>query len=192
MLAFPSHAAEKDGKTLRRIEQYLTGITSIVADFSQVAPDGVLTGGKFYMKRPGRMRWQYDPPTPILMIADGAFLVYYDYELEQVSHTPLDSTLVGFLARENIAFGDGTVSVESLELRGGSTLRLTLLQTSRPTDGKLTLEFSDSPLQLRNFIVTDAQGQVTTVSLNNARFGEKLDKNLFVFNDPREGRLRRP
>ncbi len=65
-----------------------------------------------------------------------------------------------------------------------------MAQRDKPDDGELTLEFSDHPLLLRNMVVRDATNQVTTVSLNHARFGVKLDPELFIFRDPRKGRRR--
>lgn len=174
-------------KELARLEEYLNRLTTIVADFTQVAPDGSLSSGKFYLQRPGKMRWQYDPPTPILMIARNDAVVFYDYELEQVSHIPVDSTLATFLAKEKIDLHNPALSVDSVNMYPG-VLRIILSQTGKPEQGSLTLEFADHPLQLKNMVVTDAQQQVTTVSLNNAQFGKKLDKSLFVFDDPRNKR----
>ncbi|MDE3060750.1 MAG: outer membrane lipoprotein carrier protein LolA, partial [Pseudomonadota bacterium] len=79
-----SHLAPHE-KTIHRIEDYLSNLTTIVSDFTQVAPDGTLSTGKFYLKRPGKMRWQYNPPTPILMVSSGSELVYYDIELDQIT-----------------------------------------------------------------------------------------------------------
>jgi outer membrane lipoprotein-sorting protein len=72
--------------------------------------------------------------------------------------------------------------------RSNGSLRISLIQSKRPKDGTLTLEFSDSPLSLRNMIVTDSGGQTTTVSLNNARFNAPIAADLFVFNDPHLGK----
>src|SRR5690554_6741794 len=67
--AFPGEREhESDAALLDRVAAYLTDLTTIVADFTQVAPDGSLSTGKFYLKRPNKMRWQYDPPTPVLML----------------------------------------------------------------------------------------------------------------------------
>lgn len=176
-------------KVLERIENYLTGLTTVMADFIQVAPSGDIAVGKFYMMRPGKLRLQYEPPTPILMVTSGKFLVYYDYELQQVNYIDMDDTLVGFLARKEVKF-DETVKVVDLKIANNS-LRVTLLQSERPKDGMLTLELSDGPLQLRNMIVTDSAGQMTTVSLNNAKFGIQLDSELFVFKDPNLGGIRK-
>lgn len=178
----------KHAKTIKRVEDYLSSLTTITSEFTQIAPDGSLAGGKFFLERPGRMRWQYNPPTPILMVANGSELVYYDYELEQISHIPLDSTLIGFLAQEKISFGD-SVGIIFFEEKAG-TIRIGVSQRERPTDGQIILEFSDKPLLIRNMVVTDAGGQVTTVSLNNASFGAEIDKKLFDFRDPRKPRSR--
>lgn len=175
-------------KTITRIEKYLSGISSITSDFIQVAPDGSLSSGKFFLERPNRMRWQYNPPTPILMVANGSELIYYDYELEQISHIPLDSTLIGFLAQEKISF-DNSVGVFLFSETAGN-INIGIAQRARPNDGRLVLEFSDKPLLIRKMVVTDTNGQVTTVSLNKASFDLKIDKNLFEFKDPRKPRRR--
>ena len=82
---------EKHEKTIERLENYLSGITTITSDFSQAAPDGSISAGRFYLQRPNKMRWEYKPPVPILMVANGLELVYYDKELEQVTYIPLIS-----------------------------------------------------------------------------------------------------
>jgi len=165
-LFLPASQLAPHQKTIHRIEEYLSSLTTIVSDFTQVAPDGTLTTGKFYLQRPGRMRWQYNPPTPILMVSNGSELVYYDYELEQVSHIPLDSTLIGFLAQPRIRF-DNDVGIVHFSEDAGA-IRIEVAQTHKPDEGRLTLEFSDNPLLIRNMIVVDSANQVTTVSLNNA------------------------
>lgn len=182
ILWLPAIAIAAPQEALPRIEAYMNELTTIAADFTQVAPDGSLASGKFYLQRPGRMPWQYDPPTPILMVSNGSVITYFDRELAQTSYIPIDSTLAGFLARDTITFS-GDVTVKALEENAG-ILRLTLFQTGKADEGSLLLEFSDHPLQLRHFTVTDAAGQVTTLALTNARFGDALDAELFVFRDP--------
>lgn len=171
-------------KTLKRVETYLSDMHTIIADFTQIAPDGALSTGRFYMERPGKMRWQYHPPTPILIVSNGSELVFYDYELEQISYLPLDRTVMGFMAREVIRFSD-TVGVLNY-VEDADSIRITLAQRENPDDGTLTLELTDKPLLLRNMIITDATKQVTSVALNNARFDVKIDGDLFIFRDPRK------
>jgi len=178
----------KHQKTIDRLQEYLSGLTTIVSDFTQIAPDGTLTSGKFFMERPGKMRWQYNPPTPILMVSNGSTLVYYDIELEQMNTIPLDSTLIGFLAQDHIRFDD-SIGIREFSDKAG-VIRINLSQRDKPNDGQLMLEFSDKPLLIRNMVITDAGNQTTTVSLNNARYGVKLDRELFIFRDPRKPRKR--
>ena len=175
----------EDRLTLSRIEKYLSTITTVSAEFIQTSPNGDLSQGKFYLERPGKLRMEYKPPMPILMVASNGDITYYDKELDQVTHIPMGDTLVGFLARPQIKFDD-TVVITGFS-NSDKTLRITLVQAKRPRDGALTLEFSDYPLVLRTMIVTDAAAQKTNVALNNARFGGVLDKSLFQFKDPHGG-----
>jgi outer membrane lipoprotein-sorting protein len=170
--------------TLRRVEVYLNDIKTITANFTQVAPDGSLTSGKLFIKRPGKMRWQYDPPTPVLMLSSGNTLTFYDYELDQTTQVPLDDTLAGFIARPNIKFDDDALRVINFR-EGANSIRFTILQTDKTDQGSLTLELSDNPLKIQNIIVSDAAGQMTTISLQDARYDLALDDQMFDFENPR-------
>jgi outer membrane lipoprotein-sorting protein len=123
------------------------------------------------------------------MVSNGSTLVYYDYELEQVSHVSLDSTLIGFLAQEKISFGKN-VGVTDFSKAAG-VIRVSLAQREKPSEGQIMLEFSESPLTLRNIVIRDATNQITSVSLNDAKFGVDLDSELFIFRDPREAKKKR-
>ena len=175
-------------KTIEKVEAYLSRTQSIIADFTQVAPDGSLASGKFYLLRPGKMRWQYNPPTPVLMVATGTELIYYDYELEQISHIPLAGSLVSFLAKEKIQFS-GDVGITKITSEA-KVIRIEVAQIKNPSDGKLMLEFTDVPMQLRSMVVTDSTGQVTNVALANAKFNVDIDSELFKFMDPRKPKIR--
>jgi outer membrane lipoprotein-sorting protein len=174
--------------TVTRVQNYLSNLTTLVSEFTQTAPDGSIASGKFYLQRPEKMRWQYNPPTPILIVANGSELVYYDSELEQISYIPLGSTLIGFLAEDKISF-DKSVGITSFYENAG-VIRIGVAQRDKPSDGNLVLEFSDKPLILRSMVVTDAGGQITNVSLNNAEFGARIDSKLFDFKDPRKKKNR--
>lgn len=180
--AHPYKLTAADKAALEHVEAYLTGIHTVSAEFIQSDPTGTISTGTFYLERPGKLRMEYAPPMPVLMVASGGYIVYYDKELDQVSRILLDSTLVGFLARENIKF-DNTVVVTDV-VHSHDILEISLVQAKHPTDGTLTLDFSENPLALHTMIVKDSSGQITTVALNNARFNVSLDENLFVFKDP--------
>ncbi|MDX1975514.1 MAG: outer membrane lipoprotein carrier protein LolA [Rickettsiales bacterium] len=173
-------------ETIQRVQDYLSGLTTIAADFTQTAPDGSITTGKFLLERPGKMRWQYAPPSPILIVSNGKTLTFYDRELEQVSYISMDDTIIGFLAKDKISF-EHPVGITNIENKANA-IRITVAQRDKPNDGQLTLELSDKPLMLRNLIIRDATQQVTMVGLSNAEFGIKIDKNAFEFKDPRKPR----
>ncbi len=183
LVAAPAIAAPNPAD-VARVEQYLSTLTTITADFSQVDANGNLAGGKFYMKRPGRMRWEYSPPTPILLVSDGKVMTYYDAELDQVNYIPLDDTLGGFLAQKNLKLDSDSTRLTAFEAKDG-IVRATLVQKSKPDEGSLTLEFDDKPLQLRQMIVKDATGKQTRIALEHAVYGQNLPDSLFKFEDPR-------
>ena len=193
-VATPAHAELKEDpqETLFRVEKYLSTLHSLRAKFQQVAPDGGLASGIFYLERPGKMRWQYDPPVPVLMLSNGSVLTFIDFELEQVSRVPLSSTLAGFITKEIISFKDPAIRIVDMGIGAGS-VRISLVQRESPGDGMLTLHFDDqNSLVLRRMVITDAAGQTTDVQLKDAQFNLALDDSLFEFVDPRKGGRREP
>lgn len=181
--AAPAHASPRKA-VLGKVESYLESLTTIKADFVQIAPGGDLASGKFFLKRPGRMRWQYDPPVPVVMVSTEDFLRYYDYELDQISDIPLDGTLAGFLAKDDISFDAKVIKVIDAIAKDG-VVRVKIEQAGKPEEGSLTMEFNETPLKLRNLILVDAEGKQTNISLNNAQYSVKLPDDLFVIKDTR-------
>ncbi len=176
------------GADIARVEHYLSGLTSISADFTQTDLKGKTSKGKFYLMRPGKMRWQYAPPAPITIVSDGKTITYYDAELDQVSYIGVDETLAGFLAQKEIKLESKTTKLVKFEKQQDGTIRATMAQRNKPDEGTLTLELSGEPLLIKRMSIVDATGQVAKVELENARFGDPLDKRLFVFEDPRPNR----
>src|ERR1051325_3752305 len=111
LVAAPAFAAEADTAALTKAQQYLNGITSLQSRFTQVDPDGKTHEGDLYISRPGKMRLVYDPPTPIMMVADGKFLIYVDTKMKDVSHIDLDDTPAGLLLKKDLSFNDPSVKV---------------------------------------------------------------------------------
>ena len=174
--------SEQDLADVARVEAYLNSIQTLKARFLQVGPDGGLSEGNFYLRRPGRLRFEYDPPIPVLMVADGTWVVFYDSEIEQVTRVPLNSTPLAVLVRDPIRL-QGSVTVTRVE-RATGTLRLTLLDSDEPDEGSITLVFSDRPLALRQWLVRDPQGLETTIAMSKAQYNLILDPALFVFFEP--------
>jgi outer membrane lipoprotein-sorting protein len=185
LLAYPAHAAPRPEQAadIARIEQYLNSITTLTANFTQIAPDGAESSGLFFLSRPGKLRWQYNPPVPILIVANGSVLSYYDSELKQLSHTSPSSSLAGFLTRKTIRFS-GDIIIEELRKDSG-LIRLTISQKDKRDQGKLTIIFNNNPLLLKKLIVSDSLGQQTTIMLSNIAQGSVLDNKLFIIENPK-------
>jgi outer membrane lipoprotein-sorting protein len=166
-----------DQADIARIEAYLNGLKSLKAHFTQVAQDGSLSGGTAWLERPGRMRFQYDPPAPFLLLASNGVLTFNDSSLRQSSNIPLSRTPLGILLADKVVLG-GAVRVLALQRLPGQ-LQVTLMRTESPGDGTLTLVFADQPLALRQWIVVDAQRRETRVTLNDVQTGGKFDQRLF-------------
>ena len=172
----------QDKADIARVEAYLNGLKSLKAHFLQVAQDGGVSEGTAWLERPGRMRFEYDPPVPILVVGDGTFVIFHDKELGQIDRIPLGATPLAFILRDEVKLSGG-LSVDKVERQRG-VLRVTLFDTARPKEGRLTLTFSDGPLTLRQWQVIDAQGKATNITLNDVALNETLPGRLFVFIDP--------
>jgi len=171
----------QDTAALQRIAAYLNSIRTMYARFRQVAANGGVATGQLWMARPGRMRFEYDPPTQILLLADMFYVYYIDKELVETSKVGLKSTPAWLLLRDPITFDDLIVTRFD---RGANALRITVVEKADPDKGSLTMVFSDRPLALRQWSIVDQQRKTTTVSLYDERLGVALDPKLFVYQDP--------
>lgn len=176
-------ATPQDRADLTRIETYLDGMRSLKAHFLQVAPNGAISQGTVWLDRPGRMRFQYDPPSPLLLVAGHGLVVFHDKSLNQTTNIPIGQTPLGILLADHVRLG-GDVAVTGMQRLPGQ-IQVSLVRTASPGDGTLTLIFADNPLALRQWTVTDAQRQQTTVTLYNVEMGGQFDQKLFQFIDPR-------
>ena len=167
-----------DLEQVARVEAYLNGIGSLSARFQQFSSDGELALGSIYVRRPGRMRVEYDPPVSVILVADGMLVSYYDHELDQLNQLPLSASPAWFLLRDPI---DLTKDVTVTGVRQGpGVLRVTMHQTDEPEAGAVTLVFSDQPLELRQWTLTDAQGREVRIGLHDVKMGGELANKLFA------------
>ena len=136
------------------------------------------------------MRFQYDPPNELLLLADAFYLYSWDPELKSMQKVGLRSTPAWFLLRDPISFTDGVV-VTRFE-HSGNTVQVTVVQSAEPDAGSLTMVFTENPLALRQWTVVDQQGRVTNVTLSDVSYGMALDPKLFLYQDPYARRRTRP
>jgi outer membrane lipoprotein-sorting protein len=173
----------QDQADLRRIETYLDGLRTLKARFLQVAPSGAISQGTVWLDRPGRMRFEYDPPSPLLLVAGHGLVVFHDSQLDQTSNIPVGRTPLGILLADRVQLG-GDVTVTGMQRMPGQ-IQVSMVRAASPGEGTLTLIFSDNPLVLRQWTVVDAQRQETRVTLFNVELGGKFDQKLFEYIDPR-------
>jgi outer membrane lipoprotein-sorting protein len=177
--AAQTQLAGQDRADLARIEAYLNGVRSLKARFLQTAPDGDVTQGTALMQRPGKMRFQYDPPSPFLLVANWGILFFRDSQLNQTTNIPLSRTPLGILLGDQTTLSGDVAVTKFVRLPG--QLQVTLVRTANPGEGSLTLFFADNPLTLRQWIVLDQQGKQTRVSFTNMEVGAVVDTKLFDY-----------
>ena len=178
----PAALTPQDSAELQKIAAYLDGIHTMTAHFAQATARGGAATGSVWLARPGKMRFQYDPPNELLLLADAFYLYSWDPDLKQMSKVGLKSTPAWFLLRDPISFTDG-VTVTRFE-HSGNTVQVTVVETANADAGNLTMVFSDNPLALRQWTVVDQQGKVTNVSLSEQQYGMALDPKLFQYHAP--------
>lgn len=170
-----------DAAAVQRAVRYLNDLSTLRARFVQISSNGTYAEGEVIIARPGRLRFEYDPPNPVLLIADGLSFLFYDRELKQATFLPLWETPLWFLIRKKVQLSDD-LQVTAVE-RGKGVLKLTLSDKDSADSGSMTLIFSDAPLSLRKWELVDTQGITTQVSLINPEFGVPIDSAAFDYDD---------
>lgn len=168
---------------INTVESYLNSLVTLQSHFIQTANDGRQATGTFMLKRPGRLRFEYDPPVKDFIVADGGFIYYYDGQMKQQSSTPISKSLADFFLRDELRLS-GDISISDIKRMEDHLLYLTLVQSKDPLAGSLTLMFGENPLELKKWRIVDAQGLTTEVALSDTRTGVSFDNNIFHYYNP--------
>jgi outer membrane lipoprotein-sorting protein len=171
-----------DQFALQRVQTYLNGIHTMVSKFDQVADNGATATGMIYLQRPGHMRIVYNPPHPILIVATNGEVYYYDAALGQSTWVNLDETPAWFLLQNFVELG-GDIQPEDVQHTPGA-LRVTVSEAKHPDRGRVTMVFSEQPMELRQWTVVDAQNKTVTVTLDSPQFGVPVNPQLFIWQPP--------
>jgi len=172
--------AVTDEEAIAQANAYLASLENMQGDFLQVGPDGSVTEGKFYLRRPGRMRFEYNAPENLLVVADGTWVAVKDSAAPAQRYPIASTPLSLFLARDiNLSENARVLGVA----RQPGALLITIADRSGEAPGQITLIFDQPRMQLRQWVVTDAQGLQTTVALRNVETGIRADNSLFVLRD---------
>jgi outer membrane lipoprotein-sorting protein len=181
-LARPSADLAPDQQALvARAQDYIQGLKTVTARFTQTDANGQTTTGTLYLQRPGKARFQYDPPSGLLVVSDGTFVAVSDTRLKTFSEYPLGRTpLILLLGRE--------VRLDRADITGVDETPNGFALTARghgDAQGRLTLLFRNDPVELRGWNLVDAQGRETRVRFGALTPAERLAPGLFYPRDPR-------
>lgn len=169
-----------------QVEDYLNTLKDAQARFVQTTHDGTQLVGTFYLSRPGKLRFEYDPPIEDFVVSDGFFIYFYDAQLGEQTNAPIGQTLADFFLRNEMKL-TGDITVTDMQ-RGGDLLQVELTQTVDPAAGTLILGLSENPLALKKWRIVDAQGLITEVELFYLKTDMKHPSDLFVYADPKGGK----
>jgi outer membrane lipoprotein-sorting protein len=159
------------------VSNYLSTLKSVKGDFVQIGPDGATANGKFAIKRPGKMNFQYAPPTPLRVTSDGFWVAVEDSKLKTRDRYPLDETPLILLVDENVNLSKSKY-VKSITDNGDS-IHVNAYDPNNKEHGEIKFIFTKNPVELRQWIVTDAQGLKTTLNILNMSKDVNLDNRLF-------------
>ena len=166
---------------LDRVSVYLNSIRTLQGDFVQIGPDGQIDQGRFYLEKPGRVRFEYRPPNPILIVADGRTVAVANSKLKTVDRYPLSATPFGLILSDNIDLRHDN-SILAVKHEAGELIVEARTSTNRSRPN-LSLVFADPELELRQWTIIDDQGLQTTVALRDLEPGVVVDSQMFVLKD---------
>lgn len=166
---------------LDRVSAYLNGMHTLQGGFTQIDPNGGIDEGTLYIEKPGRMRFEYRPPNPILVVSDGSTVAVKNSRLNTVDRYPLWTTPLDLLLSDRINLRHNSIIVGVEHQQG--MLVIQARSHSKSAQGSITMVFADPELELRQWTVVDAQGLSTTVALRDVKQGVDLAPSLFVLDE---------
>ena len=163
---------------LSEISKYLNGLQTAKAPFTQINDDGSLSTGMLYIKRPGRMRFEYDPPNEAVVVAGAGAVVIFDPKSNtEPDSVPLDRTPLSIILERNVDLGRRNM-VTGHGFDGTATI-VTAQDPEKPEYGNIQLSFTADPVELRKWVITDGNGGQTTVILQGMETRGRLSAGLF-------------
>lgn len=166
----------------QKYEDYLNALKTLEGEFTQISSKGQTLTGIIQIFRPGRMRLTYNPPSSLLIVADGKWLITKDREADEVDYTSLEKTPAAFILRPHVRFS-GDVEVTNVVPRDETT-EVSLIRKEEPDAGYITLVFKDNPVALKEWSIIDSQGIETRVILSKVQTNVDLPSGLFHIKKP--------
>jgi outer membrane lipoprotein-sorting protein len=185
-LTAPAIACAQTGD-LAAVQASLAGITTMTANFSQTDRNGRIINGVVTLKRPGKLRFQYEKGVPQLIVADGNSLYFIDYQVRQVQRWPIGNSPLGVLLNPK---KDATKFAKVVPTASAEIVSVEVRDPKHPEYGRITLIFqknagSPGGLLLQGWVALDSQNNRTTIRLSDQRFNGAVSDGVFRWNDPR-------
>lgn len=182
----PTQAGAQAG-SLAAVSSHLKAVTTMTANFTQTDRAGKTVSGQLSLKRPGKVRFQYEKGIPILIVGDGKALTFIDYSVRQVQRWPIGNTPLGILLNPN---RDLTGIAKLLPAANPKVTLVEARDKKHPEYGVITLAFSKNDsapagLMLEGWVSIDSQNNRTTVRLSNQQFNGPISDKTFIWRDPR-------
>jgi outer membrane lipoprotein-sorting protein len=178
--AMPDHPplSAADRADLERLSGALNAVHTLRGSFVQIGPEGQVDEGRFYIDKPGRMRFEYAPPNPTLIVSDGKDVVVENTQLNTTDRYPLWQTPLNLILGEGLDLRRDS-EIVGVEHQAGQ-LVVNARSHSQQAAGNITLVFSEPDLALKQWSVVDAQGLLTTVSVRDVKKDAAVDPSLFL------------
>jgi outer membrane lipoprotein-sorting protein len=191
--SLPAFAAEplkltpEQQTAINAISDYLNSFKTLQGEFTQVSPKGNMSQGIFYIAKPGKMRFEYAPPNPFLIVSDGTWLTIKNVKKEKGDQFPLSQTPLRLVLGDKVDIAGDTNIIDFQDQDGMTTVTLEDKKSTLGS-GQLTLVYDQARKALQQWIVTDGKGRKTTVSLENMQAGIEPDPQLFVVKIKRDNK----
>jgi outer membrane lipoprotein-sorting protein len=165
--------------TVQKVNDYFNGMTTLQGTFLQTDPDNKEKRGKFYFERPGKVRFEYAPPSKLVIVSDGKYLAIEDYDMKTTDRYPIGMTPFRLLLSEKVDLLQEAriISVDE----GEEAVVLTVEDKSSDSPGRIRLFFNKSDMSLRQWIISDPQGLDTRIQVADLQANKELSENLFQF-----------
>lgn len=181
-------ATAQTNPDLAAVQRHLSGVESMTAAFSQTDRNGQVLTGTLTLKKPGKIRFQYEKGVPLLIVADGSALWFIDYSVRQVQRWPVKDSPLGILMNPD---RDAARYAKVIPTANPDVISVEARDPKRPEYGRITMVFARNAsapggLMLQGWVALDAQNNRTTVRLSNQRFNAAVSDGAFRWNDPRK------
>ena len=178
MLSWMPAQAQSSVEMIAKVERWFENITTLEAEFTQVSSDGGAATGRLYLRRPHQMRLQYDGEAKVALIVSQGWLHVDEGAAKQVNSYPIGATPFAPMLKEDIQLRSPDFITKVSSDKG--VISVSLTKETGESAGNLTLEFSEKPFHLRRWIIEDAVGVTTKVTLQNPQYGKSFNNFLFA------------